>query len=211
MLTRLGNLKRAGFFPRDVIDVGAFEGEWTADFWKVWPDAPVTMIEPLPEKRALLEDRARSVPGSRALSLALDAKAGEARFQKGESNSRIVRGGQESADEFIVVSTTLDQTSEHGLSPNLLKLDVQGHELEVLKGGTGTIQRVEVLILEISVLKIGEVPIFREVDRYLETLGFRLYDLLPQYYRPLDGALWQVDAFYVKEGSRLIESRAWNS
>jgi hypothetical protein len=69
---------------------------------------------------------------------------------------------------------------------------------------------IEVLLLEISVLRIGDVPVFREVDRQLEALGFRMYDVIPQYYRPLDNALWQVDAFYVRETSPLIASRAWS-
>ena len=67
----------------------------------------------------------------------------------------------------------------------------------------------EVVILEVSVLRIGDVPIFREVDQYLTQKGYRVYDLLPSYFRPRDGALWQMDAFYVQETSPLIASRDW--
>jgi len=39
--------------------------------------------------------------------------------------------------------------------------------------------------------------------------GFRLYDVVPQYYRPKDGALWQMDVFYVATHSPLVPSRDW--
>ena len=43
----------------------------------------------------------------------------------------------------------------------------------------------------------------------MEAKGYQIYDIVPQYYRPLDGALWQIDAIYVKEASPLISSRQW--
>ncbi len=61
-----------------------------------------------------------------------------------------------------------------------------------------------------SVLRIGEVPIFHEVNTVMEDHGFRLYDVIPQYDRPRDGALWQVDAFFVRHDSALIASRSWD-
>lgn len=67
--------------------------------------------------------------------------------------------------------------------------------------------QVEVILIEVSLIKIGEVPIFSEVDQFMEQLGFKIYDIVPQYYRPKDGALWQVDAFYVAKHSPLVASK----
>jgi len=94
-------------------------------------------------------------------------------------------------------------------SPNLLKLDLQGHELQATRGAGDDLQRFEVIISEMSVIPIGGVPAFAEVNLFLEEQGFQFYDVLPQYDRPLDGALWQLDAFYVRRGSPLIASTAW--
>jgi hypothetical protein len=44
----------------------------------------------------------------------------------------------------------------------------------------------------------------------MEARAYRLYDVLPQYYRPLDGALWQMDVFYVRHDSALVASRRWD-
>jgi hypothetical protein len=63
--------------------------------------------------------------------------------------------------------------------------------------------------MEVSMLRIGEVPLFHEVIAFMEDAGFRLYDLYGQNYRPLDHALWQIDTIFVSHRSPLISSRHW--
>ena len=78
-----------------------------------------------------------------------------------------------------------------------------------LAGAVECLKKFEVIILEVSVLRIGDVPLFSEVDSYMQSRDYRLYDVLPTYYRPLDGALWQMDVFYVRTDSELLASRQW--
>jgi hypothetical protein len=109
-----------------------------------------------------------------------------------------VVGTNDDADQNTVEVdvTTIDSILQTSLlKPNLLKLDLQGFELEAMKGCQSLQDSFEVIITEVSVLRIGDVPIFTEVDQFLEQRNFRLYDVIPQYYRPLDGALWQCDAY----------------
>ncbi len=211
MHTRLANLKSAGFVLTSAIDGGSYHGEWARELWKVWPQAPVLLVEPQPSCRKRLESVALSVQGSKVALCALGANEGTVEFSLAESNSGI-RVSNDGAGELVKVAmSTLDTLCAEwvGMKPNFLKLDLQGYELEALRGATQMLAHVEVILLEISIIPIGDVPVFREVDRQLEALGFRLYDVIPQYYRPLDNALWQVDAFYVKETSPLMASRAW--
>ena len=151
-------------------------------------------------------------PGWEAVGVALSDAIGESFFRLGESNSGLVSSQNVDPATIAVPCSTLDQllSERAAFHPNLLKLDLQGHEIRALDGAGAGLLRFEVIILEISILRIGEVPIFHEVDAYMEENGYRLYDLLPQYDRPLDGALWQVDAFYVRNDSLLIASRAWS-
>jgi FkbM family methyltransferase len=212
MTSRLANLKRAGFSPSVVLDVGAFDGEWTRAANENWPTVKLIIIEPLPEKRAILETLAARLPAAKVFSCASGSTSSEVSFRVAETNSQITASGGKTEELIRVPCLTLDEIVEqsgYGF-PELIKLDTQGHELEILKGAREVMKKLEVLLLEVSILRIGEVPIFREVDRFLEAEGFRLYDIIPQYYRPLDGALWQVDAFYVNESSPLVASREWN-
>ena len=210
MHTRLTNLRRAGFAPSGAVDGGAYRGEWTAALWSVWPGCPSVMIEPLSDHRPILRAVAARTAGSRVISAAIGRASGQVLFRTAETNSSIV---PESADDCVVEidCTTLDAVVEQAsdISLNFLKLDLQGYELEALAGCGQHLNQFEVILLEMSLLRIGEGPIFADVHRFLEAAGYRLYDMLPQYYRPLDGALWQIDAFYVREESSLISSRRW--
>jgi len=211
MNSRLLNLRRAGFSPSGVVDGGAYQGDWTRTFWRVWPDCPSLMIEPLPTQLSVLTALATKTKGSTVVSKAISSKRGEVRFHFGETNSSVVSSDQR-GEAVMVVCTTLDDLLDEasGFKPNLLKLDLQGHELEGLAGTERHLKQFEVIILEVSVLRIGAVPIFSEIDRFMQERGYRFYDVLPQYYRPLDGALWQMDAFYVRDDSALITSRSWD-
>lgn len=212
MEARLINMRRAGFQCTGVIDGGANVGDWTKQFWKVFPKTPSIMVEPLPEMVEALSLLANSVAGSVVEISALGAEAGKVKFRSSDTNSGVVSSNENTTDKIIEVDVvTIDSILEkNSVKPNLLKLDLQGFELEAMKGCRSLADSFEVVIAEVSVLRIGDVPIFTEVDQFLEERNFRLYDVIPQYYRPLDGALWQCDAIYVRKDSPLLESREWN-
>ncbi len=73
--------------------------------------------------------------------------------------------------------------------PYLLKIDVDGCELEVVKGARQTIRDSSVVIIECPHLQLAERI------SVIQSLGFRLFDLAePCYY---DEAFWQCDAIFV--------------
>lgn len=211
MTTRLQTLKRAGFVCTGAIDGGAFRGDWTRDFWNVFPQVPVLMVEPQPELHTELRELSQSVDGSAVIAAALSNHSGSVMFTLQESNSGIRNSATPAEESISLPCTTLETILQErpGFTPNLLKLDLQGHELQAMHGAGATLSRFEVIICDLSVIPIGGVPAFAEVNRFFEEQGYQFYDVLPQYDRPLDGALWQVDAFYVRSKSILIASTQW--
>ncbi|MCP9849786.1 FkbM family methyltransferase [Cyanobium sp. Morenito 9A2] len=212
MTTRLQNLRRAGFVCTGAIDGGAYLGNWSLEFSKVFGEVAILLVEPQPASQAILTSLIQRHAAWQVAAVALSDRSGESLFRLGESNSGLVPSPQEDPVTIAVPCSTLEQLLKEraAFEPNLLKLDLQGHELQALRGAGTELPRFEVIITEISMLRIGDVPIFHEVDNFMEAQGYRLYDLLPQYDRPLDGALWQIDAFYVRLDSALIASRAWD-
>ena len=210
---RLLNLRNAGFRCTGAIDVGAYHGEWSTGLRSVW-NVPLIVVEPQVACKPFLEKFASDAgeAETRLEFCALGKASGQVEFILGETNSRVAQTGEPAGLSTIQVPV---RTLKELIAPdpqkfNLLKADVQGFELDVLEGAGELLQQFEVIILEVSVIRIGPVPTFYEVMQYMDRKGYRLYDFLPMYYRPLDNALWQGDAFFVRNDSSLVSSLDWN-
>ena len=63
-------------------------------------------------------------------------------------------------------------------APILLKLDVQGYEREVLRGGSATLAAAEVVAMELSMQRLNEgAPLAHEMVAFLAERGFQLFDV----------------------------------
>ncbi|MEX2044701.1 MAG: FkbM family methyltransferase [Opitutus sp.] len=208
---RLKNLCRAGFAPRQIIDAGAYRGEWARMIHAIFPEAAVLMIEPQPARAQDMLRLCREHPLFRFRSEAVGAKSGHSVFLLAESNSRMITPETQLPEGpptcTVTVATLAELAVAEGFAGcEFLKLDLQGHELEALAGAGELFGRVEVILTEVSLLRIGPVPIFREVHEIFHNKGYRLYDIFGLNHRPLDGALWQADLVFVREDSPLLGS-----
>jgi hypothetical protein len=94
------------------------------------------------------------------------------------------------------------------LAPLLLKLDVQGFELEVLAGAQSTLDRTEVVVSEVSLLPYNKgAPLMHEVIAYLAEREFLPYDICGGLRRTSDMALFQTDMIFARRGSELRARR----
>lgn len=212
MESRLVNLRRAGFACTGAVDVGAYAGDWALTAHACF-DCPVIAAEPQPKQRDVLEKMGRRMP-LRVEAIALADRPGVMRFRLEETNSRLVLDSE--ATDASIIEVPVDRLDHmllrHAdIQPNLLKVDVQGSELQVLDGAGDKLHQFEVVILEVSLIRIGPVALFSDVIDYMGHRGYRLYDFLPMYYRPLDGALYQGDAFFSRDDSSLVSSLDWQA
>ncbi len=66
---------------------------------------------------------------------------------------------------------------------DFLKLNVQGGELEVLRGAERTLGSVLGVLLEVAFVESYQSrPLFHDVDRFLGEAGFTFFDLLAHHY-----------------------------
>ena len=94
--------------------------------------------------------------------------------------------------------------------PSLLKIDTQGAELEVLKGATGLLDQIDVIIIEVSFHEFRQgAPEFHDIVIRMAELGYRGYEILEGHYRAADGALAQVDLAFVRIDSPLRTEKAF--
>jgi hypothetical protein len=95
---------------------------------------------------------------------------------------------------------TVDKVS----GPLLLKLDVQGYELEVLRGAERLLQITEVAIFEASLIQYNEgSPLIDEIIAFMAERGFVVFDFCGQARRETDHALFQTDIAFVRRESPL--------
>ena len=89
---------------------------------------------------------------------------------------------------------------------DFIKLDTQGSELLILKGAIDTLASVSGLEIEVEFSPLyKDQPLFSDVDKFVRSLGFQLFDLKPCYwkrklakkYGGLKGQLIFADALYL--------------
>lgn len=194
-----------GFSPAAIIDVGAYEGNWTRSVREVFPDAFVLMVEPQTGKASCLEAAVSDLGSVRYERALLSAVAGErVMFYEMSTGSSIYPEQSNVARSETELSTeTLDRLSSELESPIFLKIDVQGAELEVLKGAPQTLSRTDLIQLEIAMLPYNKgAPTFLEVLLFMDALGFVPLDFSGES-RPTGADLVQVDILFCRSDSYL--------
>jgi FkbM family methyltransferase len=208
------HLADSGLQPRTVIDVGVASD--TADLYSAFSSAKLLLIEPLAEFEPSLKkictrfDAQYVLAAAGASSGSVTLNVHPDRF--GSSILREVEGAGVDGTPRTVPLVTIDSlVSEKSLSgPFLLKVDVQGAELQVLAGATETLRHTEVVLLEVTLLSslIGG-PQLHDVVLWMKYAGFVAYDIGGLHYRPLDNALCQVDIAFVREDGPFRRSHAY--
>lgn len=208
----LKNLKKAGYNPGVVYDIGAYEGYWTRDFLEVFPEVNMYMFEAQTKKKSYLKSASsRNSNVHYAIALLGSKEGEEVYFVEEETGSHVLQNNNIGIETNRITSS-LDTLAEnnHWPLPDFLKLDVQGFELEVLKGGSKALKSAEFCLLEITVLDIGGgAPLLVEVVNFMQEHQFQAYDISQFIRRPFDKALWQIDMLFIKNNSKFITDKRW--
>ncbi|HVN31933.1 MAG TPA: FkbM family methyltransferase [Thermoanaerobaculaceae bacterium] len=212
----LALLRRLGYRPQLIIDAGANVGNWTAMAQRVFPEARCHLVEPQPRCVQVLRAMAETRPTITVHAVAV-TKPGVKRVRLvgggtgGEGTGARVAGSADSScsDEFECDATTLDALLANVITDDdrvLLKLDLQGHELEALKGATGLLSKVEVVFCEVAFFDFWNLgrPVFSDVLGYLAEFGFVLYDVAALAPRRRDQRLRMGDVVVVRKESPLM-------
>jgi FkbM family methyltransferase len=191
----LAHLKGLGVAPRTIVDVGVARG--TPELYAAFPGVPLLLVEPLAEHEDDLRRIVAARPGSCYALAAGGAKPGELEISvhRVTACSSVLGdrdpGGAPARRRTVPVERVDDLVATHGLAaPFLVKVDVEGAELQVLEGARATLEHTDVVLLEVSFFALvpGGAQI-ADVIAWMSAAGFSAYDLYSGHVRPLDGAL----------------------
>lgn len=190
------------FEPGIIVDAGAAAGHVTNLALRYSPGSSAISFEPFPGNWPFIEKTLAGRPAT-IVKAALAEKAGEAKFYVGStakvegqwvgfsgysSVGHIVTEGMDRAESktITVPVTTVDEhVSDRVL---LLKIDVQGGELGVLRGAEKTIARgVDILYVEFN----GQI----EILDFLHARGYVVFDhqyLITPLKQDADLSFWEV-------------------
>lgn len=212
----LERLQSQGFNPTLIFDVGAYRGDFARECLRVWPSVEIACFEPLPHRlpdlRELQQESAQKISVYPCLLGASDQS--EVVFHQVETASSVlVERENRNHPTAIYPMKTIDMliTEEFlGRTPDFLKLDVQGYELEVLKGADHALAKIQVVLAEVNLLDIHEnVPLLAELVAWLNDQNFVAFDICGLTRRPLDKALWQADMVFIQRDSFLRSDKRW--
>jgi len=98
------------------------------------------------------------------------------------------------------VSKIIEENKIDNNSNILLKLDVQGYELEVLKGFGKHLGKVKVAIIECSLIKnYSNRPIIGDIIQFMSDNSFCVSGIFPGYYLKNEFQLVEVDIVFVRK------------
>lgn len=200
----LNKIKVNGFYPNTIIDIGAHQGEFTVLASSTFCNSKVLMVEGNEDYFECLKNI--SSKHNVFFEGSIVSNSTEPLFFKKCGSGSEVVVNDNYPDVVKVFPKLLDDIfSRYYLKgPVLIKIDVQGHELNVLKGAIEILKVTEVVILEISLIKLGGLaPSPNDIMHFFHFHGFRLFDIFGFNRRPCNHDLWQVDWVFVKEESKL--------
>jgi FkbM family methyltransferase len=192
-----------------IYDIGAHVGTWTLLAKAIFPSAQVHAFEPLAEHQVGIR---KQFAGSKDVTLhpvALGSANTSTFFHVTDASSsssvlpladacRLHFGLREVEQIPIQLHRLDDYRTAHQLSlPDMIKLDVQGYELEALKGGAQCLRSAKAVLMEVSFVELyhGQ-PLFADVVRFMADHGFRMHAV--SIATPVGKPLLQTDVLFLQ-------------
>jgi FkbM family methyltransferase len=215
----LVTLERRGYRPRVVVDGGANFGLWARIARRAFRDAELHLVEPQPacaealaawvraDGHAALHRVALTAPGASSVRMVTDGA--------GSSGSYVARADELGTPGTVELpAATLDDLLAARLELEdraLLKLDLEGHEIQALAGATQVLTLIEVVVAEAQLYDCERSgrPLLFDVVRFLDGHGFELHDFASLFPRRRDGRLRTLDAVFVRRDSPLAADLRW--
>lgn len=195
-----------------IIDGGASIGDTSVKFCQFFPNAIVHAFEPYPPFQEKIRNKSLEQPRVKLVPFALAEKSKDSIMRVNESagTNSLLKGDPHGTgsvygnllkekNKLSIKTSSIDDwfTNTKVEKIDILKLDIQGLELEAIKGATETLNKgkIQVVICEIMFHKCYKnQPPWTELVTEIERHGFSLYNFFD--YNYAKGQLRQTDGLF---------------
>jgi FkbM family methyltransferase len=166
-----------------IFDIGANRGQSLEEYLRFWSDAFIHSFEPTPSTFKVLFDKYNSNPRAKLNEVCLSNSIGEVIFEQAHYSTmnRIVK--RENANSFLLPSITLDHYCKNNRIDKIdfLKIDTEGHDLNVLEGGHYILPQTSFIQVEASMNFYNKYHVsFEEIHTFMHKKGFLLFKIYDQ-------------------------------
>jgi len=181
------------FTPKTILDIGGHTGEFYGLAKSTFPDSYIFIIEGNKDCEPYLKKL-----GTQYLIRLLGKENTKTIFYKTKTDP-ISTGNSiykeitphfkgEQVIEEEVELRTIDSTFKEETYFDLIKIDTQGAELDILRGGSKIAKKAKGILLEVSYAKYNEgAPLYNEVVKFMDEYGFVEKEILSEIYWSNDG------------------------
>lgn len=196
-----------------VLDVGANIGQFAEMIHQILPIATIHSFEPLPEQFIGLQGLTKKIQLLRCYQFAVGSVNTEMEINANEfsASSSLLPMTELHTSSFPYTKNsaalkvqvrTLDSVMLE-IKPRkniLLKIDVQGFEMEVLKGAVRLLEDIDILIVETSFRELYQgQPLFDDIYKLLIEKKFMYHGNFDQIINTNNGEVLQADAIFLRQ------------
>ena len=205
----LQSLRFSGYGPRTMLDVGANTGEFTRSFLQLFPDCAPTLIEPNP----FCDEDLAKLPYERH-AFAASSEPGKAELFLSKqwlqsTGSSLYRENSDYFRDELLLTREVDKVRLddvfQGRRFDFVKIDTQGSEVDILKGGRQVLSQADYILIEASMVDFnigapGAEALFAE----LKAMGFHCADIVELHrFEEIDNnRLLQIDFLFERKVRR---------
>lgn len=204
-------LKKMGFTPQHIVDVGANHGAWTREALRYFPDAHYTLLEPQNWLKKSFQDILDANSKVQYYPVGAGEKEGSFHFTiVDRDDSCSFRYSQEEAktagfEQIEIPMVTLNGLLENSKLPvpDIIKIDAEGLDIAVLKGASDFFGKTEIFMVEAGVVNKSFDNSFLKLINFMDEKDYRLFDItdLNRPFQPQ--VLWLVELVFVKKNGFL--------
>lgn len=211
----LAALRYRAAAPRTLLDVGAHLGGFASAVLAASPGCVVTMVEPNPHCHDALAATGYELHRVAASDCNGEAQLNLTREWLQSTGASLYRENTEFFRDAVLEQVSVPRARLDDLFPgrrfDLVKIDTQGSELDVLRGGQALLRQADHVLIEISLVEFNQGGAQPEaVFAAMAELGFRPCEVT-EFHRlrgVRDGGLLQIDVLFERLAPRAAQ-QAW--